>query len=266
MKRPARHHGDPVADPEQLGEIRADDQDRLALRGQLAEQAIDLGLGADVDAAGRLVEQQDVGLLVQQPRQGHLLLVAAREAATPAGPGRSPRSVSRAIQPRDLGTALLEPQPAVRRVPPQARSMSCYPRSSGPGPAPRPCGPRSGTRAPARSARGASRSRPRRGATRIRPATTGSSPKTARSSRRPARADQSRDAEDLAATQHQVRRPAARAGPEVLQLQDRLARRVRHAGEQLVEVAPDHVPDDRSSGRVSARSPSATDRPSRSTV
>ncbi len=75
--RSARHDGDPVADSEQLGQVGADNQDRLARGGLFADQAIDLGLGADVDAAGRLVQEQDVGSLVEQSCQCHLLLVAA---------------------------------------------------------------------------------------------------------------------------------------------------------------------------------------------
>ena len=40
----------------------------LARGGLLADQSIDLGLGTDVDPPGRLVEQEDVGVLVEQPR------------------------------------------------------------------------------------------------------------------------------------------------------------------------------------------------------
>ena len=46
--------------------------------GQAAEQLVDLGLGGDVDAAGRLVDDQILGSSASQ-RQHHLLLVAARE-------------------------------------------------------------------------------------------------------------------------------------------------------------------------------------------
>ena len=42
---------------------------------------VDLRLGADVDAAGRLVEDQHLGLDLQPARQQHLLLVAARQRA-----------------------------------------------------------------------------------------------------------------------------------------------------------------------------------------
>src|SRR5258708_7802987 len=55
----AAHHRDGIADAEQLGDVRADHDHRLALGSELADQAVDLGFGADVDAAGRLVEEQD---------------------------------------------------------------------------------------------------------------------------------------------------------------------------------------------------------------
>ena len=49
--------------------------------GQFVDQRLDLGLGADVDAAGRLVEQQHPRLQAQQAGEQHLLLVAAGELA-----------------------------------------------------------------------------------------------------------------------------------------------------------------------------------------
>ena len=48
--------------------------------GQPADQVVDFGLGTDVDAARRLVEQEDLGLDQEPPRQDALLLVASREA------------------------------------------------------------------------------------------------------------------------------------------------------------------------------------------
>ena len=49
--------------------------------GEPADQPVDLGLGADVDAAGRLVEQQDARGRSEPPADDHLLLVAARQRA-----------------------------------------------------------------------------------------------------------------------------------------------------------------------------------------
>ena len=49
--------------------------------GELAHQLVDLVLGADVDAAGRLVEDDHARLHRQPARQHDLLLVAAGERA-----------------------------------------------------------------------------------------------------------------------------------------------------------------------------------------
>src|SRR3954470_18277889 len=64
-----RHHRERMADAEQLGQVGADHHDPGAAPGAVDDGAIDLHLAADVDALGRLVEQQHVGMLVQQPRQ-----------------------------------------------------------------------------------------------------------------------------------------------------------------------------------------------------
>ena len=47
------------------------------LRREIAEDAVDLGLGADIDAAGRLVEEDDPRADRQHLGDGDLLLVAA---------------------------------------------------------------------------------------------------------------------------------------------------------------------------------------------
>src|SRR5829696_9884889 len=52
------HDGDAVGEAQHLGQLRGDHDDRLALVGQLAQQAVDLLLGSDVDAAGGLVEDE----------------------------------------------------------------------------------------------------------------------------------------------------------------------------------------------------------------
>ena len=59
---------------------------------EVADDLVDLGLGADVDALGRLVEHQHLRLRRQPAGQQHLLLVAARQRATPAAPSEPARS------------------------------------------------------------------------------------------------------------------------------------------------------------------------------
>ena len=59
----------------------------VSRRRQLVDQLVDLRLARDVDAARRLVEHQHVDVVVQQPRDRDLLLVAAGQLARPAGAG-----------------------------------------------------------------------------------------------------------------------------------------------------------------------------------
>ena len=51
------------------------------LVGELLDEALDLGLRADVDAARRFVEDQQFRVHREPARQQHLLLIAARELA-----------------------------------------------------------------------------------------------------------------------------------------------------------------------------------------
>ena len=53
----------------------------MPLVRKLVDDPVDFGLGADVDAARRLVEDQDLRADLEPARQQHLLLVAAGEAA-----------------------------------------------------------------------------------------------------------------------------------------------------------------------------------------
>ena len=63
--------------------------------GERAQQPVDLGAGADVDAARRLVDDQEPRLHRQPFREQHLLLVAAREVADDLAPGSAWRSGAR---------------------------------------------------------------------------------------------------------------------------------------------------------------------------
>jgi hypothetical protein len=76
---PAAHDADGIADPHEFGQIRADEKDGFALRGQLAHQPVDLGFAADIDASRRLIQEQNPGLVMQQSADGDLLLIAAGE-------------------------------------------------------------------------------------------------------------------------------------------------------------------------------------------
>src|SRR5215831_20556936 len=76
---PFVHHGDAVADTENLFQVAADDDHRRAVGGQLIDQFVNLALRADVDAARRLVEDDHLQFPQQPLRQYDLLLVAAAE-------------------------------------------------------------------------------------------------------------------------------------------------------------------------------------------
>src|SRR6478609_6324056 len=75
------HDEHPVADPEHLLELGGDEHDGQPVVGELADEVLHLDLGADVDAARRLVEDQHARRQRQQPGEEHLLLVAAGERA-----------------------------------------------------------------------------------------------------------------------------------------------------------------------------------------
>ena len=70
--------------PTSSGSIGRDEDDRRAQLGTLLHQAVDLALGADVDAARRLREHQHLGVAVEHPPEHDLLLVAARERSDTA--------------------------------------------------------------------------------------------------------------------------------------------------------------------------------------
>ena len=74
-----RHDQDAVGEEQELGELGADHEDGEALGGQGADEGVDLLLGADVDAAGRLVEEEDARAGGEPLADDDLLLVAAGE-------------------------------------------------------------------------------------------------------------------------------------------------------------------------------------------
>ena len=73
------HDEDPVGHAQHLGQLGGDHQDRHAAAGEVGEQPVHLGLGADVDAPGGLVDDEQRGVGRQPLGQHDLLLVAAGE-------------------------------------------------------------------------------------------------------------------------------------------------------------------------------------------
>jgi hypothetical protein len=79
---------DAVADERNLGQLAREEEHRGAVRGELAQERVDLALGADVDAAGRVEAEQGLEPVREPAGDRHLLLVAAREPADlPLRPG-----------------------------------------------------------------------------------------------------------------------------------------------------------------------------------
>ena len=70
---------DPVGKGHDLGQVRGDHDHRLALVGEAVDEFVDLDDRADVDAARRLVEDDQLRLLDQRLGDDDLLLIAARE-------------------------------------------------------------------------------------------------------------------------------------------------------------------------------------------
>ena len=75
------HDDDAVTDPDQLGHLRRDDDHRAALRRERGDEPVDLLLGADVDAARRLVDDDDARIELHHFGEQEFLLVAARHLA-----------------------------------------------------------------------------------------------------------------------------------------------------------------------------------------
>ena len=69
------------ARPSTSCDLAGHDDDGDALVGEPADEGVDLGAGADVDAAGGLVEQQDPAAVQQPAGEDDLLLVAAGQGA-----------------------------------------------------------------------------------------------------------------------------------------------------------------------------------------
>ena len=154
------HHQDGVAEADRLLE-RVGGQDHAdALVGQRADQLVDLLLGADVEAARRVVEDDDARPRVQPLGEHHLLLVAAGEV-------QAERIDARRADAQPLDPALREP--ALLAMVDQAGALdpsrgwraSCWrpPRGTAPGP-----------RCAARAGRSRCRDRPHRRARRGAPA------------------------------------------------------------------------------------------------
>ena len=88
------HDQHPVGQAEHLGDLAGDQQHADAAGGEVVDDLVELGPGADVHAAGGLVEQQQLGAAEQPAADDDLLLVAAGQRAHRRGRRRGGRSSS----------------------------------------------------------------------------------------------------------------------------------------------------------------------------
>ena len=79
--RPAVEHDEAVGDVEDMVDVVADEQDRAAARPHLPHEVEDLGGLGQRERRGRLVEDDEVGLLVDGAGDRHALALAAGELA-----------------------------------------------------------------------------------------------------------------------------------------------------------------------------------------
>ena len=96
--RPFRITSTRSAFADQLGDLRGDQDNRDALGGDAAQDGVDLRLGADVDAARRLVQDEHARMGDEAAAEKDLLLIAARKRAEPvaelADPGMQTSDLS----------------------------------------------------------------------------------------------------------------------------------------------------------------------------
>src|SRR5437763_11452117 len=78
-RAPVAHDDDARASLDQLLQLRRDHQHAQALGGQLVDERLDFALRAHVNAARRLVEDEELRVLAEPAREQNLLLVAARK-------------------------------------------------------------------------------------------------------------------------------------------------------------------------------------------
>jgi hypothetical protein len=73
------HDGNPCGIADDFLQLGRNDQERQALAAKLLDQFDDFRVRADVDAPGRLVQDQEAGIRRQPAGQQRLLLIAAGE-------------------------------------------------------------------------------------------------------------------------------------------------------------------------------------------
>ena len=212
--------------------------------GIVAQQPVDLDLGADVDAAGRLVDDEHPGRRGQPAGQQDLLLVSARE-----GPHLLVGVLHGDAQlPPILLGQLAAEAPAAGSRPgssARARRRGYYPRRSGRGTSPAPSGPPAHRRCRPRRPRRIERNRRGRPSRRRVPRVEGIGGENGPHQLRPAGAEKPREAEDLAPAQREADLVRAPRETEPVRRRSRTSPNCRGLRRvELAEVAADHGAED----------------------
>ena len=163
--------------------------------GLIVKQVVDLGLRADVHAAGRLVHDQHARPRQQPSGQDDFLLVAAAEVRAPARPAPGRRRGASGTAPRG-GPARPSRHHHVPNAAGPRRRHS--PRYSCRGTGQRPCAPRAGSRCRPRSRRPGDAERDAAAVDPTSPARRRPGPEQGQGQLRPTGPDQAGQADDLA--------------------------------------------------------------------
>ena len=214
--------------------------------GELADQLVDVGLGADVDASGRLVEDQHRRLDVEPLGEHHLLLVAARQVADrrrSATGVRMPQALAVDLGGPPLGRAVDEPPSGHEAAQAGQRDVGgdrLRQRQAEPAAVLRDVGDAVGHRLAWRG--DLHLARRRAGST---PSSAGCTPNIA--SATSVRPDPTSPAKPSTSPSRTSNETSSKAPwrPRPSTLQGDVARLVRHPPEEVGELAPDHVADQR---------------------
>jgi hypothetical protein len=109
---------DAIGKADQFGQLGRTEEDRSAAVGEVPDEPIDLALRTDVDAAGRVVEQEDGRRDLEPLADDDLLLVAAGQLADDLSwsIGPDPQAVDLATS-RGADRPAVQPGPAGRQRP-----------------------------------------------------------------------------------------------------------------------------------------------------
>ncbi len=104
-----------MGEAEHLVEVGGSHEDRRPLPEQLLDDAVDLFTRSDIDAASGLVDEEELGPLLEPFAEGDLLLIAARERGNRSTrTGADVHLADAALGEHVRGRFVVEPEPGRR--------------------------------------------------------------------------------------------------------------------------------------------------------